>query len=267
MKTTINPIVSTLADSGLSFVPRVTISHDDGGLEFNDFGLSLNQRQCLIMLGAIRQRIMWAPRELAVGMVLCDSKDFEHGNPTKDFPWETSNFTKPDDFADGDHLDCGACMFSHWTKDETARRGSRPALCTESVIVPMLIASNPDVKYNGAENLDIEYKVGAMSFQKSSIKPIADHMRSFRLSSMPAYSMTTTMALNTNLGSGFKYSVPSLAKQSIVNEEKYPLLSTILREVRDVVTKPTPARSSEGGFLSVGITDAPTSGYTGTFFS
>lgn len=257
------PVVRTLADSGMNYVPKVAINHTENKLEFNDVELTGFQKLNIIMLGAIRQRIMWSPTPGTIGILECESKDFEHGTPTVNFPWEDSNFARPKTDVP-QTIQCGACMFSNWTADPNAKRGSRPARCTEQVMVPMLI---PVHDVERIETTAIPYKVGVMSFQKSSIRPLSDHMKRFRLRGAPAYSKQTSMVLDSNLGSGFKYSVPRLSERNPVDEMYYPLLSTILHEVKAIVTKPTPIKTGTGGFLSVGSVEEPATGYTGTFFS
>lgn len=269
---TVAPLVPPPPDSGYVNIPPIAIQHKERTITFNDSPLLAFEMENIIILGASRQRSMfnWNDADPAKKGLQCESRDFEHGLPTFKFPWEDSNFDKIDQPVDTTiQLDCGSCVFAHWTKDPSAHRGSRQAPCVELLSVYMLV---PDVNQVASETegvLYAPYRLGQMSFKKSSLTEMMNMLRACRADSKAPYEFMTSIKLDTNLGSGFEYSVPKLAHHSEVSPSVFPHLSTILAACREFTSKPAPppVRVASTGFFGESLAVKTASGYSGTFFS
>lgn len=250
----------------LTALTRMTIEHSTGEYLINEMPVDKARLDACIMLGAVRQRVMFTPRDESGsggGQLECRSSDFAQGKPTPLFAKEESNFpawsieeaqTQPDSF-----LACGACAFAQWKTDERGKKiHSR---CIPQIAVPVLI---PDV------NASAPFTFAVVSYQRSAEQPITEYMKEFTKANKPAYTAITQLRLNLNLGSGFKYSTPKFTNIANVGEEFWPALSSLYRASKAIIQTPPapPPPRGTGGMLSVGSSAevaAPT--YTGGFFS
>ena len=247
----------------ITALARMTIEHNTGEYLINEMPVDKRSLDAAILLGAVRQRVMFTPREESdTGGLECRSSDFAKGKPTTTFPMGSSNFplfaiteaqSKPDSY-----LACGACVFAEWKTDERGKKVH--SRCIPQIAVPLLI---PDV------NASAPFTLAVVSYQRSAEKPITEYMKEFTKANKPAYTAITRLRLDVNLGSGFKYSTPKFTNFANVGEEFWPALSAIYRQAKVIITTPpAPPPPRTGGMLSVGSSAevaAPT--YTGGFFS
>lgn len=275
--TAILPIVENLPpDSGYDIIPRITIDHNESAIMFNDEPVAKRNMDQSILLGIARQRNMfqWGAKEGGRNYLECESRDYEHGTPTEDFPWEDSNFDpmkySPDVLGDAPvQLDCGSCAFSNWTATPYGSGKSSPPRCVEQVAALILIPQdviNPSL-VPLSSSVSIKYRLGSMIFKKSALKPINDYIQTLRLEKRAPYEFTTSITLKQNLGRGFSYSVPSLERGLEVESSAFTLLSRLLREGRAYLSKPTPkVAPKKASFFGVESSDDIGPRYTGTFF-
>ena len=240
-------------------IHRMSIDHPNGGYLVEGEPLPHHE---VIMLGAILRRVMFPPRSCdGSGSLECSSNDGESGQPTYVFPTPESNFSN--DFIEGaikgkDKLVCSACVFKEWSSDGPKKVHPR---CTVQVTVPMLIHTDKH---------DRTLSLASMSYQRSAEKPIREYLRGFTKGGRPAYSNSTRLSLNVNLGNGFKYSTPAFIEGRFIDTEIHPALSALYRHAREVLTAPPALPQSKveavGGMLSV-VTAPPSEPvYTGRFF-
>lgn len=268
MTFTVRPVIAAPPADGYSYLPRLSIEHKSGELMFNDSALNPRQMSKIIMLGGTRTRTMfnWGTDAGEQRGLECESKDFTTGNPTELFPWGESNFDQ--DIFDGTHLDCGSCVFANWTKDPTSSRGSKAARCTEQVSGIFLVPAFTGIETTTGDGItSLEYGVTTMEFKKSSLREVNDYLKQFKIKKSPPYVALTKIKLDTNLGTGFKYSVPKLTKHGEVERESFPLLSAILQAGRDLLLKPSPRVTKPTGFFEVEAASNTDTVYTGAFFS
>lgn len=246
------------------YIPRLTIAHDEGRFLLNDFPVEPNRLYGSILLGLVRQRnyVDWD----AGGVRRCQSLNGNDGLPTDKFPWEESAFKSlPKDLqVVGTKLPCEECNFKNWTPPEAFERRSKAPRCVEQFVVPLII---PDemLRHDGTPEA---YRLCVATFHKSSMKPTMEYLKQYRDAGVASYTKTTHLRLNVNLGSGFKYSVPTFAAREHVDTRAYPELSRTLAQARDILMRPpAPRKTASGGLLSVSETTDPVSGYTGSFFS
>lgn len=258
------PLLATLprADSPML---RMTINHSAGEWMLNDEPLQREQWGMAIMLGVAYTRILFPESSDPVPAShartpACHSRNGSDGIPTDAFPRQRSNFELVDilDAQRGERvLDCGACVFAKWTHDPLSPRKSKRPECVLQVNIPVLIPP----AYGTSEF----YTLATVAFQRSAEQPAIAYLRDFAKRGTPLYSVHTTMILNVNLGSGYKYSVPTFKPYAATPEVYWPYFSALLaRAKRQITAPPAPARKKEGGMLSVG--DTPPATYTGGFF-
>jgi len=247
----------------ITALARMTIEHNTGEYLINDTPVSKASLDAAILLGAVRQRVMFTPRDEGGGGTLeCRSSDFAQGKPTRTFPVDASNFPL---FAineaqqqEGSFLACGACTFAEWS---TSASGNKVhPRCTPQIAVPLLIPSM---------NMNEPFTLAVVSYQRSAEQPITEYMKEFTKANRPAYTAITRLRLDINLGKTFKYSKPTFTNIANVGEEFWPALSAIYQAAKVIIkTPPAPPPARTGGMLSVGSSaevSAPT--YTGGFFS
>lgn len=246
----------------LSALARMTIEHDSGLYLINELPVETVQLDSVIILGAVRQRVMFTPRSLEGPSGLeCKSYDFEHGKPTPLFARDGSNFPE---FAINDalaseapSLECGACIFSKWKTDERGKKVH--SRCTPQIVVPLLV---PQLDGNAP------FIPAVVSYQRSAEQPVTEYMKEFTKANRPAYTAVSQLRLNVNLGSGFKYSTPKFRQLASIGEEFYPILSLIYRAAKGIIqTPPPPAPPRTGGMLSVGTAEVAAPTFSGGFFS
>lgn len=257
------PQVNPLATE---YIPRLAIGHAEGRFMLNDFPVEPNRLYGSILLGLVRQRhyITWPE-----GDRKCQSLDGDFGTPTESFPWGESVFNK--EFFERQEgglaaakLPCSECKFKDWTPPAAFERRSKSPRCVEQFVVPLIIPDEP-LRQDGTPEA---YRLCVATFHKSSMKPTMEYLKRYRDAGIASYTKTTHLRLNVNLGSGFKYSVPTFTATESVDTRAYPELSSLLAQSRDILMRPpAPKKAPSGGLLSVSETSELASGYTGSFFS
>lgn len=204
-------------------LPRLNIVHKEGVFKSNLSG-DVYDTLDVILLGMIRQRIMWHPEVDDGDRPMCKSPDFTHGFPNtseqqpadKRFPWAESNFdpsmalpvvegsTKehPEGFNSNGHavLPCASCVFNQWGRSPGGK--STPPPCSEQFTFPLLYT--PD---DGASWL-----AAILTLQRTGIKPAKQYMSSFVQSKTPLFSTITRLSLTLNRRGSVEYSVPGFAR-------------------------------------------------------
>lgn len=238
-------------------IKRLSIDHANGGFLLDDLPIKILSKD-VILLGLVRQRSYW---DYETRTNYCGSLNHEHGRPTDNFDWDASNFEKAH-YDKGDEqiiLPCGNCSFKDWQADPTNPRKSKPGPCSEQFVVPLLVR----------ESDDEPWRICFITFQRSSLKPITEHLKRFQKIPAPAYTRTTKLTLNVNLGSGgsYRYSVPNFVLGQEVESRAWPLLSGLLQASRVwLMTPRLPTRTRTGGMLSVSTSEPVNTGYSGSFF-
>lgn len=217
-----------LEDIGASDVvlPRLRIEHADGVFKDTLSGATYAKLQ-VIILGIVKQRIMW-PDELDDGdKPMCKSVDFVHGFPNvrkdaaadKQFPWSESNFSEADlkpveiaprtdrQFPDGwssngyGVLDCASCKFKDWSKDP--RNGKNvPPRCSEQHTYIL--------QYSGDDGET--WTTALLSLQRTGIKPSKTYISSFVQSKTPMFTVITELSLVQDSRGMVKYCTPKFRR-------------------------------------------------------
>ena len=80
-------------DAGDITVPRLKIVHAEGVFQDNLSNAKFAELN-VILLGLVKQRLMWDVEVEDDAKPLCKSADFDHGIPSDSFPWEASGLVK-----------------------------------------------------------------------------------------------------------------------------------------------------------------------------
>lgn len=235
-----------LEDVGASdmTIPRITINHGEGTFKNNLSGEEFETLRC-VMLGVIKQRIMWDKTVDDGDKPMCKSPDFEHGFPNvnldgktppeKQFPWARSNFSPSDYPADQGlnglvTLPCSSCIFKEWDKGDW-----KQPPCSEQHTYPLLYDTG-----------DGSLMPALFSVQKTGIKPSRTYLNVFIQSKSPMFTVYTEIILNQASRGTVKYSVPKFMKKEATEETEWGAFGQQYRSIREFIRQP-PRRQDEEG--------------------
>ena len=249
-----------LEDIGVSdiIIPRLQIVHQEGLFKDNLSGATFNQMD-VILLGLVKQRIMWAEDPEDKDKPLCKSPDFIHGFPNLDdklardkrFPWNVSNFepeqAKPIEISPNvDHsfpqgyssnglpvLNCSVCKFNKWGTNP-ANGKSTPPPCTEQHTYALQYS--PDDGENWITAL--------LTLQRTGIKPSKQYISSFAQTKTPMFTVRTTLGLSLQKKGTVDYSVPTFRRGDPTDRNTWMECGNQLRSIRDFI-RSAPRRTDE----------------------
>ena len=236
-----------LEDVGVGDVvtPRLTIVHDQARFKNN---LSNEEFETIdaIVLGLVKQRIMWDEKVEDGDKPECKSPNFEQGFPNvrddipkdKRFPWEVSNF-KPEDFPAENGINglvtlpCSSCIFKEWGKGDW----NQPP-CSEQHTYPLLFT--PD----GGDT----WIPALFTTQKTGIKPSKQFISSFAQTKTPMFTSRTTIGLTLQSRGSVKYSVPTFRRTGPTDRENWGEYAEQYRTIRDFIrSAPRPQDEEDEG--------------------
>ncbi len=234
-------------DTSTLAMPRVQVQHKVGTFKDAMTGEEFPEMKG-IMLGLIKQRVMWPKDQIDGGKPMCKSNDalngypLMEGDPDNVFPWEDAPGLDPNQIPKDEHgrlvIPCASCPFAQWTKDRKGK--SVPPRCAERYTLPFLYTTDDDWKIG--EPLD---RAGIVAFQGSGIKPSKDYLGSFARSKKPVYSAYSAVRLEQRQRGSVDYSVPVFTRLGTVDETDWPDLSDALSETREMLRMP-PRANDEG---------------------
>lgn len=220
-------------------IPRLQIQHKEGKFKDN-LSNEIFDSLDLVVLGLVKQRIMWAPTVDEGDKPMCKSPNFDIGFPAiegtkgKTFPWERSNFN-PDvatvnptiggvQINTNGHpvLPCGSCKFKEW---ETHPNGKNP-WCSEQHTLPVM--------YRRA-GTDGEFITALLTLQKTGITPSKRYLTSFARSQTPAYTALTRISLRMLTRGDTVYSVPEFSRIGDTDRADWPEYAESFKSIREFV--------------------------------
>lgn len=250
-----------LEDIGSSdvIVPRLRIVHDEAVFE-NNLTHEKFDRLNVVLLGLIKQRIMWADDVQDGDGPQCKSPDFDHGFPNmrddvrKDtlFPWVRSNFDPsqaqpleiakganpayPDGYSSNGHavLPCTNCVFQQWDKGDW-----KAPPCSEQHTYPLMY------QVHAGDELE-DWLPALLTVQKTGIKPSRTYISSFATSKTPMFTVFTELSLNMLTRGSVKYSVPVFKRGAQTDRESWREYADRQRSIRTFVrSAPRPPDAEE----------------------
>lgn len=215
-------------------LPRIKIVQAEGLWEDNLSGAQMEVLR-LVILGLVKQRVLFHHNVDEGDVPMCKSSDYEVGYPNPDtpekksFPWELSGFDPKDFPADSEgtiKLPCDGCQLKEW--------GTHPAnenpYCSEQWTLPIYYDTDP--------NLGGEFAPAILTLQKSSIKPIRTYLTSFAQSNKPPFLAIARATLKTKVRGSVTYSVPTFTREGESDRDRWMEFSTQFGEMRQFLTRP-----------------------------
>lgn len=249
--------VEGLEDVDISDVmlPRLQLIHKEALFRDNLSKTDYPELE-LIILGMIKQRIMWRSETEDKEKPLCKSPDHSHGFPNvrddvpkdKQFPWAASNFN-PADFPPGGPtslnglvtLPCDSCIFKEWDKP-----GWKVPPCAEQHTYAVLYNQNP----GGDEE---NWVSALLTFQKTGIKASKQYISSFVQSSQPMFTVRTKVTLNAVSRGTVDYAVPTFRRMEPTDSSEWPNYGEQLRTIRDFIRQPPRSQDDDEDFTAAPV--------------
>lgn len=193
-------------------MPRITIEHQEG-VFVDALSGEKHEEMDVVLLGLVKQRIMWSDDVDDDSGPLCKSVDAKVGNPRDEFPWEESGFAKT---AGKDQLPCNECNFSKW-------QNNNPPPCSEQFTLPLMM----NVEGQG-------YIAPAIiTFQRSGAKPVKRYLTSFKRSQMPLFTAKTKLSLDVRKKGSVTFSVPQFEKSGQTESDYYGMFAENYKQIRE----------------------------------
>lgn len=209
-------------DSSDAVMPRLKIIGKNAVFEDNLTGEEFPEIT-VILLGLVKQRILWAAEVGDGDGPMCRSLEFKTGLPfVKEFPWKDSGFDAPAVGTENVTLPCAACALKEWG---TNPRNSTP-WCSEQHTYPLLMLSND------------AWMPAVLTLQRSGIKPSKAYTSSFQRSKTPLYTTVTKISLQAQKQGSVDYAVPKFAKLNATDESEWPVYSKQYRDIRSFLQQP-----------------------------
>ncbi len=226
-------------------IPRLQIKHKEGVFKDSLSNQSF-EKISVIILGLVKQRILWHSTVDDNDKPMCRSNDHEIGFPNfwpgsdadvpkdKRFPWEKSNF-EPKDFPpdeDGQvSLPCERCALKEWGSHPD---GKKP-YCSEQFTLAILF----DPFENGG------WVPAILTIQKTGIKPLRSYLTAFKRSQSPAYTKVTEITLSQQSRGSNEYCVPQYRTIGDTDQENWREYSVSFGQMRNFLKEPPGPRSTE----------------------
>lgn len=243
--------------AGDIILPRISILHKEGKFRDNLSKAEFKELD-VVLLGLVKQRIMWDDDVEDGDKPQCKSPDFDHGYPqmrediprAKQFPWDLSNFNK-DDFPAGPDglrvLPCDSCVFNQWTKDPRTGK-SVPPMCSEQHTYP--------IRYSGDGGES--WTTALITFARTGIKPSKQYMSSFVQSKMPFFTYHTNLSLSMQTRGSVEYSVPIFKRGEPTSKDEWLNYANQYRQIRDFIrSAPRAQGGDEDAPASSNVNTAP----------
>lgn len=220
-------------------MPRLNINHSEAVFVDNLTGQQY-PTMTVVLLGLIKQRILWDADVDDGELPLCKSYNFNLGHPDQDrFPWKTSGFDK-DALTDGT-LPCSACQLKEW--------GSHPQRdtpwCSEQHTFPLLL----EVAGGHAPAI--------LTLQRSGIKPSRAYLSAFARSKTPLFTVKTQISLTAQKRGSVNYAVPNFVKQDDTDQAEWSNFAAQYRSIRDFITTPPKPKTEDTDSPSEGAASKP----------
>lgn len=227
-----------LEDMGLGDVsasdikmPRLVIEHEEAMFKNTTTG-ELFPELNVVMLGLVKQRIMWDRTVDEGDRPQCKAPNNEIGFPQmrtdiperKQFPWSRSNFNKDEATINEDGmimLPCESCIFKDWGKDR-----ERPA-CSEQYTFPVYYEVAPDT-----------WAPAIMSFKSSAIKNAKTYAGSFASRKTPMFTAITKLTLTPESRSKTRYAVPHFRQVGGSSPDMWAEYKATYRSAREFLHQP-----------------------------
>jgi hypothetical protein len=245
-------------------IPRLQIQHKEGTF-LDNLSKATFASLKVVLLGLVKQRIMWDDEVNEGDRPKCKSPDFEHGFPNvnydgktppgKQFDWKVSNFN-PEDYPAENGLNglvtlpCTNCIFKEWDKGDW-----KQPPCSEQHTYPLLYSPDEGASWQPA----------LLTVQRTGIKPSRQYISSFAQAKTPMFTVFTEIGLTQQKRGSVDYSVPWFKRHEATDRNAWPEFASQYRAIREFIRQP-PRRLDEEETVStdsnVNTAPAPAAGPT-----
>jgi hypothetical protein len=225
-----------------SAMPMLRIKHDTGQFIDGLSGEAINKSGEdieVILLGLIKQRVLWDAEVKDDAKPLCKSYNFTEGHPDVDtFPVKASGFDR-DLIESGATLPCESCKLKEW--------GSHPnrdtPWCSEQHTFALLVPVGHDEDGEVAG-----WAPALLTVQRSAIKPSKQYLTAFAKSKQPLYTVRTKIGLDQRRRGTVDFAVPKFVRHTATDEADWPDYATAYRAIREFVHRVrSPRRDARQG--------------------
>lgn len=224
-------------------IPRIGIVHKEARFKNNLSGEEFETLNAIV-LGLVKQRIMW-PEVVDEGdKPMCKSPDFTNGFPNLDtentpkdkrFPADKSNFNLADFPAEKGlnglvTLPCQNCIFSQWDKGDW-----KQPPCSEQHTYPLLYTMDPVEAIREGE---ANWMPALFTTQRTGIRPSRTFISSFAQSKTPMFTVHTEITLELNKRGSVEYSVPKFKRGGQTDRGMWGEYGEQMRTIREFIRTP-----------------------------
>lgn len=216
-----NDLMTGLEDFGQSdmVLPVIRIDHKTGKFKDGLTGELMDELRCVI-LGLVKQRIMWDKDVTDDQPPLCRSLDFNIGRPNaKLFPFAKTPFTPGDET-----VACEACPMKEWGSHPTREVPWCQEQHTYVIALP-----------NATESA---FAPAIISFQSSGLKPSKAYLSGFARLQSPTFVAWTSIKLDILKRGNVDYAVPNFQKLGPTDESFYEDFARQYRLTRQFLHTP-----------------------------
>lgn len=207
-------------------MPRLRIIGKDAVFEDNLTGETHGKIR-VVLLGLVKQRILWDEDVKEGDGPLCRSNNFQEGIPfLKDFPWKASGFDRDEyDHRDAEQgqvaLPCANCQLKEWGTNPS----SKTPWCSEQHTFPLLMLDEDD---NGMP--------AVLTLQRSAIKASKAYVSGFARQRIPLYTTVTEITLKAQRRGSVDYATPTIVKAGETDPAMWPSYGEQYRAIREFLT-------------------------------
>jgi hypothetical protein len=221
-------------------LPRLSINGENATFENNLTNEEFPELY-VVILGLVKQRIMWDKTVDEGDKPLCKSVNFQIGFPNvsedtpkdKRFPWDESNFD-PSQLKEDDegrqYLPCRACVFKEW--------GDGPPPCSEQHTYPLLYSTTPDIT---------EMSPAILSLKRSSMKASKSLISTFKTQNKSFFTKMVKMSLVPQKRGRVNYAVTKFQVLDGTNPAYWSDWGDQFTQIREYLRRPPRVDSDDDG--------------------
>jgi hypothetical protein len=201
-------------------LPTIKIVHKEGVFKDSLSGEEFDTLKCVV-LGLVKQRILWDPDVQEDAKPLCKSLNFAEGRPGEGFPWKKTGFQSTG--TDDQVLSCEACPLKEWNTHPSRKD------------VPWCTQQHT---YIIAMPFEDGFTPAMITFQGAGIKPSNSYLSSFARTKSPTFTAFTKITLERLKRGTVEYAVPVFSRQEPTDEADFPDFIQQYRSIRTFLHTP-----------------------------
>jgi hypothetical protein len=218
-------------EQGEGGISRITIDHKTNTFTDKATGEMISGEDGLecVILGLVRQRLMWPLKQDTGDVPQCKSPDSTHGFPLTDpekpaskrFDFAKAGFNEsqamiPNPQTGVVMVACDQCQMKEWG----AQKGDKPQ-CSEQFTLPILYRSGSG-----------ELVPAVISFQRSALRATKSYLGKYKAMRSPSFVNFTRIKLSRQTQGTVEYSVPGFMQEGSTPADDHMEYSETFRNLR-----------------------------------